>query len=82
MFLDDDIVFFKNAFTNMDFRINKAEKNNEQISGFGFNFIQKTTPSFLENIKHSKLSKYFCIVYSEFLNKEVLIISLFIVSLL
>lgn len=59
MFLDDDIVFFKNAFINMDFRINKAEKNNEQISGFGFNFIQKTRPSFLENIKHSKLSKYF-----------------------
>jgi glycosyltransferase involved in cell wall biosynthesis len=59
MFLDDDIVFFKDAFINMDFRINKAEKNNEQISGFGFNFIQKTRPSFLEKIKHSKLSKYF-----------------------
>jgi glycosyltransferase involved in cell wall biosynthesis len=59
MFLDDDIIFFKNAFINMDFRINKAEKNNEQISGFGFNNIEKTKPSFLEIIKRSKLSKYF-----------------------
>jgi glycosyltransferase involved in cell wall biosynthesis len=59
MFLDDDIIFFRNAFINMDFRINKADKNNEQISGFGFNTIQKTKPSFLEIIKHSKLSKYF-----------------------
>jgi GT2 family glycosyltransferase len=59
MFLDDDIFFLKNAFINMDFRINKAEKNNEQISGFGFNFIQKSKPSFLDKIKYSKLSKYF-----------------------
>jgi len=59
MFLDDDVIFLKNAFINMDFRINKAEKNNEQISGFGFNTIQKTKPSLLEKIKRLKLSKYF-----------------------
>lgn len=59
MFLDDDIIFFKNALINMNFRINKAEKNNEQISGFGFNFIQKSKLSFLDRIKYSKLSKYF-----------------------
>jgi GT2 family glycosyltransferase len=60
MFADDDVVFFRNAFKSMNKKINK-NKNNSLISGFGFNLINKLTSnrSFLENLKSSKLSRYF-----------------------
>ena len=56
MFLDDDIVFFKNSFKEMNLAICKYKKFN----GFGFNLIatlRKT--SFLEKIKNHKFVEYF-----------------------
>jgi len=57
MFLDDDIVFFRDAFKNMNITIKKNE-NNYKISGFGFNLINKSKLNILEKIKKSKLAKY------------------------
>ena len=38
MFLDDDIIFFKNSFYEMNRTVNLYKKDNS-ISGFGFNLI-------------------------------------------
>jgi len=54
MFLDDDIFFFRDSF----FYINKAinlYKNNNRISGFGFNLITSTKKKFLDFVKSSYL---------------------------
>lgn len=54
MFLDDDIFFFKNSF----FHINKVlnlHKNNNRISGFGFNLITSAKKNFLDLVKSSYL---------------------------
>jgi glycosyltransferase involved in cell wall biosynthesis len=52
MFLDDDVIFFKNAFYEMNKTIFKYSKNNE-IIGFGFNQINSSKDSFFEKIKKS-----------------------------
>jgi len=54
MFCDDDILFHKNSFKNMDKFINKHPK----YVGYGFNLIEREN-KFFENIKKSKIFKYF-----------------------
>ena len=54
MFCDDDILFHKNSFKNMDKFINKYPK----YVGYGFNLIEREN-KFFENIKKSKIFKYF-----------------------
>jgi len=56
MFLDDDISFFKDAFFNINNAIN-LNKNNDNISGFGFNLIIKQKKNFLDLIKMSYIAK-------------------------
>ena len=56
MFLDDDVIFFKNAFYEMNKTIFKYSKNNE-IIGFGFNQINSSKDNFFEKIKKSILIK-------------------------
>jgi len=56
MFLDDDISFFKDAFININNVIN-LNKNNDNISGFGFNLIIKKKKNFLDLIKMSYIAK-------------------------
>ena len=55
MLLDDDIVFFKNSFKEMNFAIQKYDK----FCGFGFNLITKPRKtSFLERIKNHKFAEH------------------------
>jgi glycosyltransferase involved in cell wall biosynthesis len=54
MFLDDDIFFFKNSFSHMNKAIN-AHKNNNRISGFGFNLITNKKKKILDLAKNSYL---------------------------
>ena len=55
MFLDDDVIFFKNTFNEMNKTIKKYLLS-EQIGGFGFNQVQKEVKiNFFERIKNSKL---------------------------
>jgi glycosyltransferase involved in cell wall biosynthesis len=56
MFLDDDIVFFKNSFFDMNKTIN-LYKNDNNISGFGFNLITNRKKTFLDLIKSSYIIK-------------------------
>ena len=59
MFLDDDIVFHRNAFINMNRKINLYEKkNNINILGYGFNQVDRNSPSNIEKIKNSNLIKF------------------------
>lgn len=60
MFLDDDIVFFKNAF----FEMNKAIKKYKNFDGFCFNIIEKKNENLFNFIKNTKLIKFFKI-YSD-----------------
>ena len=59
MFLDDDIIFKKNSFLNLNNKIIFHEKNKSKILGYGFNQNKKTKKSLLEDIKKSKISKVF-----------------------
>jgi glycosyltransferase involved in cell wall biosynthesis len=59
MFLDDDIIFKKNSFLNLNNKIVFHEKNKSKILGYGFNQNKKTKKNLLENIKKSKISKVF-----------------------
>jgi len=52
MFLDDDIVFFKNAFSKMN-KVIYNNKDNDNVVGFGFNLIEKKKLNFLDKIKKS-----------------------------
>jgi glycosyltransferase involved in cell wall biosynthesis len=56
MFLDDDIIFFKNSFSEMNKTVNLYKKNNS-ISGFGFNLITNKKKTFLDLIKSSYIIK-------------------------
>jgi GT2 family glycosyltransferase len=57
MFLDDDIVFHKNAFINMNKCISDF-KNNRNIVAFGFNQVNKyKKKSFIEKIKNSEFCR-------------------------
>lgn len=57
MFLDDDIVFKKKAFINMNKVINYYIKKDYNILGYGFNQINKNKPNNLDKIKNSKFIK-------------------------
>ena len=56
MFLDDDIIFFKNSFFAMNKTINLYAKDNS-ISGFGFNLITNKKKTFIDLIKSSYIIK-------------------------
>ena len=53
MFLDDDLIFNKNAFKKMYYFI----KKNKNLSGFGFNLNIKKISPFIEFLKKNKLTK-------------------------
>ena len=57
MFLDDDIIFKKNAFRQMNKAINYYEDKSYNILGYGFNQINKKKLTNFEKIKNSKLIK-------------------------
>lgn len=52
MFLDDDIIFYKNSLIEMKKFLKSLDK---MIIGVGFNLITKKKPIFLDKIKKSKL---------------------------
>jgi len=49
MFLDDDVVFFKDSF----YQMNKTIKKNKLLSGFGFNQVTLIKENIFEKIKKS-----------------------------
>jgi hypothetical protein len=53
MFLDDDVVFFKDSFHQM----NRSIQNNLNTSGYGFNQVTPLTDDFIECLKKTKLIK-------------------------
>ena len=59
MFLDDDIVFYRDSFHNMDKVIQKYQKNNK-IVGFGFNLITNIKKKdMFTKLKNNFLLNYF-----------------------
>ena len=56
MFLDDDVIFLKNAFKKMNNLINK-NKNNNEIVGFCFNQVENTKFSLFDQFKKNSLFK-------------------------
>jgi len=56
MFLDDDVVFFKNAFREMDALIKKNETHN-LVAGFCFNQINNDQNSLFERFKSNNFIK-------------------------
>lgn len=53
MFLDDDVIFFKDSFNQMD----KTIKKNIMISGYGFNQVALIKEDIFERIKNSNFVK-------------------------
>ena len=58
MFMDDDVVFYKNAFIRMDQCINIIG-NNPKIGAFGFNQIQNEKENIFERMKKFRFINYF-----------------------
>ena len=59
MFLDDDIIFYKHSFQNMDKTINKYKKNGK-VAGFAFNLISNQTENFFsKKFKSNFFLKFF-----------------------
>jgi GT2 family glycosyltransferase len=56
MFVDDDIIFLKNSFKEMNKLINRY-KNNSDIAGFGFNLIDNNANHHLSFLKKSWLAE-------------------------
>jgi hypothetical protein len=56
MFADDDIIFLKNSFTEMNKVINYYA-NNLQVGGFGFNLIDNNSANYLDYLKKSWLAQ-------------------------
>jgi glycosyltransferase involved in cell wall biosynthesis len=56
MFLDDDVIFLKNSFFEMNETIKKYYDNSEVVA-FGFNQIQAKNNNFLERFKKSDFVK-------------------------
>jgi glycosyltransferase involved in cell wall biosynthesis len=54
MFLDDDVIFFKNSFFEMN-RVIIKNQNNRSIAGFIFNQLLDQKIKFFENLKKNKL---------------------------
>ncbi len=50
MFMDDDVIFFKSTFKEMNKCIKSNEKNSH-IAGFGFNQVEKNHYNFFDNLK-------------------------------
>lgn len=57
MFLDDDIKFYKNSFYFINQSIFKT-KNNNNISGYGFNLISNIKKTRLDTLKKKKISNF------------------------
>tara|TARA_B100001250_G_scaffold232701_1_gene199832 strand:+ start:1646 stop:2566 length:921 start_codon:yes stop_codon:yes gene_type:complete len=58
MFLDDDVLFFKDSFKKMNLTINKFEKK-KNVVGFAFNLINKKKENFfIKKLKENKLLNY------------------------
>ena len=53
MFLDDDVIFYKNSIREMNKLISK-NINQDQVAAFGFNQIQVENINFLEKLKSEK----------------------------
>ena len=54
MFMDDDVIFFKNSFYEINKLITKSE-NNSQIVGFGFNQTEKRKDNILDQLKNNEI---------------------------
>lgn len=54
MFMDDDVILFKDTFRNMNNCIEK-NKNDTSIAAFGFNQIENVKENFFEKIKKVRL---------------------------
>ena len=57
MLLDDDIIFKKRSFINLNKKILFHEKSKSKILGYGFNQKKKIKASLLEEVKKSKIAK-------------------------
>ena len=58
MFLDDDVIFYKDSFKNMNQTINKFNKK-KNIAGFAFNLINKDKENYIiKKIKESRLLNF------------------------
>ena len=57
MFLDDDIIFFKNSFSNMNYAIKKYSNINSKIAGYGFNHIEINKYDYISFLKKSAISR-------------------------
>jgi hypothetical protein len=57
MFLDDDITFFKDSFSNMNYAIKKYSGINSQIAGYGFNHIEIKNYDYISFLKKSSISR-------------------------
>ena len=56
MFLDDDVIFYKNTFLEMDRTVKKYQQN-PNIVGFCFNQVSNEYPNLLDRIKSSDVVK-------------------------
>jgi glycosyltransferase involved in cell wall biosynthesis len=57
MFLDDDIIFFKNSFSKMNYAIKKYGSINSKIAGYGFNHIEINKYDYISFLKKSAISR-------------------------
>jgi len=57
MFLDDDIIFFKNSFSKMNYAIKKYGSINYKIAGYGFNHIEINKYDYISFLKKSAISR-------------------------
>jgi glycosyltransferase involved in cell wall biosynthesis len=64
MFLDDDIIFYKDSFKKMNEFIFK-HRSNDDICAFGFNMINQQNYNILDYFKKNKLAE-FLNIYSKF----------------
>lgn len=55
MFLDDDVIFFKDSFNQM----NKTINSNVKASGYGFNQVGTSKNNFVEWLKKKKIYKIY-----------------------
>jgi hypothetical protein len=58
MFLDDDVIFYNNTFSEMNKTVLKYQKN-PNIVGFCFNQVRKEHPNLFEKIKNSEIVSRF-----------------------
>jgi hypothetical protein len=54
MFLDDDVIFFKDSF----YQMNRTIENNLKASGYGFNQITPLKDNLIELLKKTKFTKF------------------------